>query len=160
MVVIVYETQGGTSKRYAEWLAERLGAECVPAKEIGGDVDAPVIYVGWRSGPMIVGLNDFPLKDKVIAVVCVALERYDEKAMETIHRKNGIDNVFYVRGGMDRSKLSFGQKLLLAVVSVKMLFFNRSPEDREVRRVMDRGGDLSSPDQLDAVAEWLADSDN
>ena len=46
MVVIVYETQGGTSKRYAEWLAERLGAECVPAKEIGGDVDAPVIYVG------------------------------------------------------------------------------------------------------------------
>ena len=109
---------------------------------------------------MIVGLNDFPLKDKVIAVVCVALERYDEKAMETIHRKNGIDNVFYVRGGMDRSRLSFGQKLLLAMVSVKMLFFNRSPEDREVRRVMDHGGDLSSPDQLDAIAEWFADADH
>ena len=160
MVVIVYETQGGTSKRYAEWLSERLGAKCMPAKDFQDDTDAPIIYVGWRSGPMIVGLKDFPCKDRIKAVVCVALERYDDKAMETISKKNEIDNIFYVRGGMDRSKLSFGQRLLLAVVSIKMLFFNRSPEDREVRRVMDRGGDLSSPDQLDAVTEWLADPDN
>ena len=155
MVVIVYETQGGTSKRYAEWLAERLDARCVPAEDFEDDND-PVIYVGWRSGPMIVGLKDFPCRDRIIAVVCVALERYDEKAMETIRTKNGIDDVFYVRGGMDRSKLSFGQKLLLAAVSVKMLLFNRSPEDREVRRIMDHGGDLSSPDQLDAVVEWFS----
>ena len=156
MVVIVYETQGGTSKRYAEWLAERLGAECVPAEDF--DDEDPVIYVGWRSGPMIVGMKVFPHKDKIKAVVCVALERYDDGAMETIRSKNGIDNVFYVRGGMDRSKLSFGQKLLLALVSVKMLLFNRSPEDREVRRIMDHGGDLSSPDQLDALVEWLKEN--
>ena len=158
MVVIVYETQGGTSKRYAEWLAERLSAECIPAKDFKDESDTPVIYVGWRSGPMIVGLKDFPCRDRIKAVVCVALERYDEKAMDTIRSKNGIDRVFYVRGGMDRSKLTFGQKLLLAAVSVKMLFFNRSPEDREVRRIMDHGGDLYSPDQLDAVAEWLSNS--
>ena len=155
MVVIVYVTQGGTSKRYAEWLAERLDARCVPAEDFEDDND-PIIYVGWRSGPMIVGLKDFPCRDRIIAVVCVALERYDEKAMETIRTKNGIGDVFYVRGGMDRSKLSFGQKLLLAAVSVKMLLFNRSPEDREVRRIMDHGGDLSSPDQLDAVVEWFS----
>ena len=107
---------------------------------------------------MIVGLKDFPCRDRIVAIVCVALERYDEKAMETIRRKNGFENIFYVRGGMDRSKLSFGQKLLLAVVSVKMIFFNRSPEDKEVRRIMDRGGDISSPDQLDAVTEWFSNN--
>ena len=154
MVVIVYETQGGTSKRYAEWLAERLNAECIAAKDFDGNTDDSIIYVGWRSGPMIVGLKDFPCRDRIVAVVCVALERFDEKAMDTSRSKNGIDNMFYVRGGMDRSKLSFGQKLLLALVSVKMFFFNRSPEDKEVRRIMDHGGDLSSPEQLDAVVKW------
>jgi len=158
MAIIVYETQGGTSKRYAEWLAERLSAECVPARDFKDDTDTAIIYVGWRSGPMIFGLKDFPCRDRIKAVVCVALERYDEKAMNTIREKNGIDNIFYVRGGMDRSKLSFGQRLLLAAVSVKMLLFNRSPEDKEVRRIMDHGGDLSSPDQLDTVVEWLTDS--
>ena len=158
MVVIVYETQGGTSKRYAEWLSERLGAKCMPAKDFQDDTDAPIIYVGWRSGPMIVGLKDFPCKDRIKAVVCVALERYDDKAMETISKKNEIDNIFYVRGGMDRSKLSFGQKLLLSFVSAKMMVMNRSPEDREIRRVMDRGGDFSSPDQLDEAVEWVVNS--
>ena len=136
MVVVVYETQGGSSKRYAEWLAERLDAVCESAS----------------------GLKDFSYRKIVIAAVCVGLEQYDEKAMATIRKKNGIDHVFYVRGGMDRSKLSFGQKLLLSFVSAKMTVMNRSPEDREIRRVMDRGGDFSSPDQLDEAVEWVVNS--
>ena len=155
MVVVVYETQGGSSKRYAEWLAERLSTVCGSASEMKDDTDERVIYVGWRSGPMIVGLSDFPNRKNVIAAVCVGLEQYDEKAMATIRKKNGIDRVFYVRGGMDRSKLSFGQKLLLSIVSAKMMVMNRSPEDRETRRVMDSGGDFSSPDQLDETVEWV-----
>ena len=158
MVVVVYETQGGSSKRYAEWLAERLDAVCVSASEMKDDTDGRVIYVGWRSGPMIAGLKDFSYRNNVIAAVCVGLEQYDEKAMAAIRKKNGIDHVFYVRGGMDRSKLSFGQKLLLSFASAKMMVMNRSPEDREIRRVMDRGGDFSSPDQLDEAVEWVVNS--
>ena len=155
MVVVVYETQGGSSKKYAEWLAEMLDTVCEKASEIKDDTDDRMIYVGWRSGPMIVGLKDFQNRKNVIAAVCVGLEQYDDKAMKTIRKKNGIDRVFYVRGGMDRSKLSFGQKLLLSFVSAKMTVMNRSPEDREIRRVMDRGGDFSSPDQLDEAVEWV-----
>lgn len=158
MVVVVYETQGGSSRRYAEWLAERLGTVCESASESKDDTDIRVIYVGWRSGPMIAGLKDFSDRRNVIAAVCVGLERYDEKAMDIIREKNGIDRVFYVRGGMDRSKLSFGQRLLLGAVSLKMLLFNRSPEDKEIRRVMDRGGDFSSPEQLDEAVEWFVNS--
>ena len=158
MVIVVYETQGGSSKKYAEWLAEKLDTVCESASEVKGDMDGPMIYVGWRSGPMIVGLKDFSNRKNVIAAVCVGLERYDEKAMDTIRKKNGIDRVFYVRGGMDRSKLSFGQKMLLGIVSVKMLLMNHSPEDKEIRKVMDHGGDFSSPDQLDEVVEWFVNS--
>ena len=158
MVVIVYETQGGSSKKYAEWLAERLDTVCESASEIKGDIDDRIIYVGWRSGPMIVGLKDFSNRKNVIAAVCVGLEQYDEKVMKTIRKKNGIDRVFYVRGGMDRSKLSFGQKLLLSFVSAKMKVMNRSPEDREIRKVMDHGGDFSSPEQLDEVVQWSVNS--
>lgn len=158
MVAIIYESQGGTSERYAKWLSERLNLVCAPREDLKDDIDERIIYVGWRSGPMIVGLNDFSNRKNVIAAVCVGLEQFDEKAMEILKKKNGIDRIFYVRGGMDRSKLSFGQKLLLGAVSIKMLLFNRSPEDKEIRRVMDRGGDFSSPEQLDEVAEWYVSS--
>ena len=154
MVAIIYESQGGSSKRYAEWLSERLNIVCAPASDLEHDLDERIIFVGWRSGPMVSGLKGFSNRKNVIGVVCVGLERYDEKAMETIRKKNGIEVLFYVRGGMDRGSLRFGQKLLLGLVSIKMLVFNRSPEDREVRRIMDHGGDLSSPEQLDPVVEW------
>ena len=154
MVAIIYETQGGSSRRYAEWLSERLNIVCAPKEEFKGDMDEDIIYIGWRSGPMIVGLKDLPNREKVIAAICVGLEQYDERAMETVGNKNGIGRLFYVRGAMDRSKLRFGQKLLLGLVSIKMLLFNHSPEDKEVRRVMDHGGDLSSPEQLDDFVEW------
>ena len=154
MVAIIYETQGGSSRRYAEWLSERLNIVCAPKEEFKDGTDEGIIYIGWRSGPMIVGLSDLPNREKVIAAICVGLEQYDERAMETVGNKNGIGRLFYVRGAMDRSKLRFGQKLLLGLVSIKMLLFNHSPEDKEVRRVMDHGGDLSSPEQLDDFVEW------
>ena len=107
---------------------------------------------------MVAGLNDFSNRKNVIAVVCVGLEMYDEKAMETIKEKNSIDRLFYVRGGMDLSKLSFGQKMLMFSVNVKMILFNHSPEDKEIRRVMNHGGDFSSPEQLDEIVEWYTTS--
>ena len=154
MVAIIYETQGGSSRRYAEWLSERLNIVCAPKEEFKDGTDEDIIYIGWRSGPMIVGLSDLPNREKVIAAICVGLEQYDKRAMETVGNKNGIGKLFYVRGAMDRGKLRFGQKLLLGLVSIKMLLFNHSPEDKEVRRVMDHGGDLSSPEQLDDFVEW------
>jgi len=155
MVTIVYSTQGGSSRRYAGWLSERLNAPCYQTGSVPEDVDDDIVFVGWRSGPAVVGLNDVPRRDRVIAVICVGLERYDEKAMENIRKKNSVDELFYVRGAMDRKTLRFGQKLLLAAVSIKMRLFNRSPEDRRVREVMDRGGDLSSEDQLDGFVVWF-----
>ena len=155
MVVIVYETQGGTSKRYAEWLAERLGAEFISVNDADG-IDDDVIFIGWRAGPMISGLNSFSKKEKVIAAICVGLEIKDEKAMDVIRNKNGITNLFYVRGGMDRSVLSFSQKLLMFIINIKMILFNHTPEDKEIRRVMMKGGDFSSPEQLDEFTEWFS----
>ena len=155
MVTIVYASQGGSSKRYAEWLSGRLDAPCFPIGSVPDGTDDDIVFIGWRSGPAIVGLGDIPCRDRVIAVICVGLEQYDEKAMETIGRKNSVENLFYVRGAMDRRCLRFGQKLLLGIVSVKMRLFDRSPEDKEVRRVMDRGGDLSSEDQLDPFVSWF-----
>ena len=158
MVAIIYETQGGTSKKYAEWLSERLNLVCAPREELKDDIDERIIYVGWRSGPMVAGLSDFSNRKNVIAVVCVGLEMYDEKAMETIKAKNNIERLFYVRGGMDRSKLKFGQKMLMFVINIKMILFNHSPEDKEIRRVMNHGGDFSSPEQLDEIVQWYTNS--
>ena len=155
MVTIVYASQGGSSERYAGWLSERLKAPCFPIGSVPDGIDDDIVFIGWRSGPAIVGLSDVPCRDRIIAVICVGLERYDEKAMGILKRKNSVGDLFYVRGAMDRGCLRFGQKVLLGIVSIKMRLFDRSPEDRKVREVMDHGGDLSSEDQLDPFVSWF-----
>ena len=84
MVAIIYESQGGSSKRYAQWLSERLDLLCSPREELKDNIDEKIIYIGWRSGPMVSGLKELPNRQNVIAVVCVGLEQYDEKAMDVI----------------------------------------------------------------------------
>lgn len=156
MVTVVYNTQGGTSKRYAEWLAEGINAECIDFKDAMANL-APgteVIFVGWRAGPMVVPYKPVSEKFKVIAVVAVALHEKTDKDIAWIKNKCGIENLFYVRGGMDRSKLSGKQKFFLGIINIKMILFNHSEEDKRVRQVMNKGGDFSSRDQIQPVIDW------
>lgn len=156
MVTVVYNTQCGSSKQYAEWLAEGINAECIDFKDAMANL-APgteVIFVGWRAGPMVVPYKPVSEKFKVIAVVAVGLLEKTDKDMEWIKKKCSIENLFYVRGKMDRSKLSGKQKAFLSIINVKMIIFDRSEEEKRVRQILKNGGDLSSRDQIQPAIDW------
>ena len=84
------------------------------------------------------------------------LVKQQEKDGNKMRMKNSIDKLFYVRGAMDRSKLVGNQKFILGLVNIMMVLFRHSPDDKLTREVMNKGGDLSSEDQLDPVLEWYA----
>lgn len=132
--LVVYESKYGTTKKYAEWIAEDLGADIFERKAIPAEAlteyDVIVygggLYAGGVSGLPFIIKNFDKIKDKRILLFTCGLA--DPAVPEnTTSIKESLDKVmtqdmkqkvevFHLRGGMDYSKLSFVHKKLMSMV--------------------------------------------
>lgn len=123
--IILYQSKYGATKKYADWLVEITGYDCVETKSIKvaqlQNYDVIVLGGGvYASG--IVGLhflkkNISSIYGKKIAVFAVGASPYDEKAIMQIremHFKDELSKVplFYCRGAWDEEKMNFGDRTL------------------------------------------------
>ncbi len=132
--VVIYESKYGTTKKYAEWIAEDLDAQLFERKAISADALAGYdlivygggLYAGGVSGLSFIKNNYNRIKDKRVLLFTCGLG--DPAVPENVNNiREGLDKfmtpemrekveVFYLRGGMDYSKLSFVHKSLMSMV--------------------------------------------
>lgn len=123
--IILYQSKYGATKKYADWLMEKTGYDCVETKKVkvenlrnydviilGGGV-----YASGIAGLQFLKKNINQLADKKIAVFAVGASPYDEKAIQQIrdmHFKDALSNIglFYCRGAWDEEKMKFGDRAL------------------------------------------------
>ena len=123
--IILYQSKYGATKKYADWLVERIGYDCVETKNakvadlkncdviiLGGG-----IYASGIAGLQFIKKNIGQLADKKLAVFAVGASPYDEKAIMQIremHFKNELHNIplFYCRGAWDEEKMKFADRTL------------------------------------------------
>lgn len=109
--IIVYQSKYGATKKYASWISDKTGFECIEIKKttisyvkkfdtiiLGGG-----IYASGISGLSFLKKNIKELQKKKIIVFCVGASPYDEKTFHEIVRHNMNDNLsliscFYCRG--------------------------------------------------------------
>ena len=140
--IILYQSKYGATKKYAEWLAERTGFECVESKKarVSEVQSYDVIILGggvYASG--ILGLqflkkNISCLTGKKIAVFAVGASPYDEKAIAQVrelHFKDALSNIplFYCRGAWDEDKMSFAHRTLCRMLQKAVV--KQNPEEYE-----------------------------
>ena len=125
-IAVIYKSQYGTTKQYAEWIAEALEAKLFEASDIKPvqlmDFDVVVygggLYAGGVIGAKIVTKN--PCKSLVLFTVGLAdpkITDYSEIVEKTLsHEQLAKTKVFHLRGGVDYSKLGLVHKGLLAMV--------------------------------------------
>ena len=123
--IILYQSKYGATKKYAEWLREETGYDCVETPKAvlheilqyetiilcGG------IYASGIAGLSFLKKNIAYLKDKKTAVFCVGASPYDEKAFQELKAHNmtgGLKDipVFYGRGAWDESRMSWKDRTL------------------------------------------------
>lgn len=67
--IVIYTSKRGSTRQYAEWIAENLGCKCVTLNEVKFedmlDYDV-IVYGGWLRGSGIVGFDKF--KDLVVGI--------------------------------------------------------------------------------------------
>jgi len=148
--IIIYHTKWGSSKQYAGWLAEEIGAEMIPANEFDGtklhDLKNVCLFSRTYMGRIqIAGLlkKFWPqLKTKNVILVAVGQipEEKSKESFELIPEeiRTNITNQI-VPGNIDLKKLNFVEKKI-----VKMM---RSKEPTEEIAM--------SREHLDRVKEYI-----
>lgn len=121
--LILYQSKYGATKRYADWLAEITGFDCVKTPQASvrqaAEYDVIVLMGGiYASG--VAGLSFFKknrdaLAGKRLAVFCVGASPYDEAALAQLSAHNLKDAgipCFYGRGAWDEAAMSFADRTL------------------------------------------------
>jgi len=149
-IVVMYKSKYGSTKKYAQWIAEEAKADCFECSEVDvkklAEYDTIIygggLYAGGIAGISTITKNFEILKDKKIVVFTVGLASTDKKEVFLpIIEKNFINEMrdsikfFHLRGGIDYKKLSIIHRTMMALL--KFVVSRKSPdeltdEDKEV----------------------------
>lgn len=123
--IIVYQSKYGATKKYAEWLMEMTGFDCLETPKAALNAVAQYetmilcggIYASGIAGISFLKKNITKLHGKKIFVFCVGASPYDEDAFEQIKVHNLTGDLcdiplFYGRGMWDESRMTFADRTL------------------------------------------------
>ena len=120
--IVVYQSSTGYTAKYAGWIAEELGCEAKPFKEVKAEELAgydTVIYGGWILAGMISGYDKIKaLNLKNMIVFGVGMTVPSEEVSVRIAKQNQIpeDRFFYFEGGYAPEKIGFFQKMMMNMI--------------------------------------------
>ena len=141
--IILYSSKYGSTKRYAEWLAEKTGFDCVETKKakiedvkqydtilLGGG-----IYASGIAGLSFLKKNIAQLREKKVIVFCDGASPYEERAFQQIVAHNLKDSLaglpcFYCRGAWDPDAMSLADRTLCRMLQKAVA--KKKPEDCEI----------------------------
>lgn len=123
--IILYQSKYGATRKYAQWLQEATGFECVETRKaniqqvkendiiiLGGG-----IYASGIGGLSFLKKHINQLKGKRILVFCVGASPYDENAAKVVYEHNFKEHLagiecFYCRGAWCEETMSFADRTL------------------------------------------------
>ncbi|MDO4500630.1 MAG: flavodoxin domain-containing protein [Erysipelotrichaceae bacterium] len=152
MQIIIYGSEYGTTKKYAEEFGRLSNIEVLSFNQINhiNDYDS-IYYFGALYAGGVLGLkqtlrNLDISKNKKLIIVSVGLADIDDQTnRENIRRSiaNQLDvevfnkaKIFHLRGGIDYSKLKFKHKTMMALLYTKAKSIPEKDRNAEVRAMI------------------------
>ena len=137
--IIIYASQYGSTKRYAEHLSAITGIKCVSRKETE-DIQnyERIIYMGALFAGSVLGLKKFSAtvtNQKLIVITVGLVDTQDGENIRYIRNniKSQIpahsyneDKIFHLRGAIDYSTMGLKHKLMMKFMHSKL---SRMPEE-------------------------------
>ncbi|MBR4965225.1 MAG: flavodoxin [Lachnospiraceae bacterium] len=167
--LVIYTSETGFTKRYAEWIAQALSAECLELKDAdkrNPDEFQTIIFGGWAIGGFINKIKWFKKnmtkwQDKKLAVFCVGagpIENPDiEVAMKNWFTPEEYEHVsaFYCPGGLNYEKMPARYKLMMKMF-VKMLKGKKEKTEADLKQIemISSSYDISDRKYIEPIVEW------
>lgn len=169
-VVVVYNSETGFTKRYAEWLAEDIGCEAVALKEAKqkdfSSYDT-MIFGSWCHAGFIRELKWFKnvmksSPEKKYIVYAVGASPIDNPEIEPTLKMNITEEysercrVFYCPGGLNYAKMSFVHRIMMKMFAKMMAGKKDKTESEKVMAEMiSKDYDISDRKYIQPIMESL-----
>lgn len=161
MATIVYCSNAGSAKRYAELLSEKTGLPCISvSKRDSVSPDEKIIFIGWILAGAVQGLKEAREHFTNIQAVCGVGMMKSEKSTEEVKEKNAItEPYFFLTGDFDINKLKGMYKMMMGMM-MKMMKSKakESPDGKgeEMIKLLENGILGFDEKELEAVEELCA----
>lgn len=168
--IVIYYSQTGFTKRYAQWIAEAVKADCLELAQAKKKDLAPyeaIIYGGWACAGGISKLSWFKSNidnwsGKKLAVFCVGGGPADNPEIEPTLRGNftssELENVrvFYCPGGFSYEKMSGLSKLMMKVfVKTLKAKKGKTGAEQEMIELISKSYDISDRKYIEPILRYL-----
>lgn len=166
--VVIYKSKTGFTKKYAEWIAEEIGADIYEEDKTNEEhllsydliVYGGGIYVSGISGVKLLTRNYEKIKDKKLIVFATCLSPIKENTESEIKSLNFTEqqqekiNFFLLRGGFDYKRLSFVDKLLMSILRLMLKSKkNPTPDEKGMLAVYVKSVDWTNKKYIDPIVK-------
>lgn len=168
--IVIYNSQTGFTKQYAQWIAEATGADCLAladAKKKNMDAYDAIVFGGWACAGSISKLSWFKSNidkwaGKKLIVFCVGASPLESPDVEPALNRNFNEaelkkiNVFYCPGGLNYEKMHAPSKLAMKML-VKTLKAkkNKTAEEQEMLKMISASYDISDRKYIEPILKYL-----
>lgn len=168
--IVIYNSQTGFTKRYAEWIAEATGADCLElsiAKKKDLTAYEAIIYGGWACAGSISKIGWFKgnidkWAGKKLIVFCVGGGPIDNPEIETALKQNFNEseqkkvNTFYCPGGFNYEKMSVPSKLMMKMfVKTLKAKKDKTEEEQAMIKMITSSYDISDKKYIEPILQCL-----
>lgn len=164
-MVIIYRSNTGFTRKYAEMLGKAERLKVYSAEEAGGQVQAeePVLYMGPLMAGHITGI-DKAVKQYAVKGVCgVGMSPPSQQVLDTLAKANYVPGapIFYLQGGWAPEKVGWFKRRMVNMVTkstreaLRDKLHRRTPEEEAQYQMLLKGGSFVSFDNLRPIQVWL-----
>ena len=159
-MTIVYQTNTGSSKEYAEILSQKISVPAVALSDSSDiSADEEIIFIGWLMAGAVQGLPQARERFSNIKCICAVGLMVTEKAKAEVTEKNQItEPLFLLTGNFHIDRLKGMYRMMMSMM-MKMLKSklkeSKEPRADEMLSALENGVDMVSGDKLDEVIEFL-----
>lgn len=169
--IVIYRSKTGFTKRYARWIAEAAGAECVElskARKKNLDAYEAIVFGGGAYAGRISGLSWFKgnmdkWNGKQLIVFCVGANPADRPEIEPALKSNFQETelqkiqLFYCPGGLNYEKMSALSRLMMKFfVKTLQAKKNKTRDDEEMIRIISSSYDISDKKYIKPILSVLS----
>lgn len=171
--LIIYTSQTGFTKRYAEWIANSLHADTMKLDEAKKQADDyfasydAILYGGWTMGGTVVDVKWFlerakNWREKKLAIFCVgaspAINPDVEVCLHNIVNDEQREYIktFYCQGGLCYEKMRMPSKLMMkAFASMIRKKKDATESDKKMAEMLAHSYDISDEKYAEPIIEYI-----
>lgn len=168
--IVIYNSQTGFTKRYAEWISEAAGADCLElsaAKKEDLTSYQAIIFGSWACAGGISKISWFKRNidkwaDKKLIAFCVGGSPIENPEVETALNRNFSPSeqkkvkAFYCPGGFNYEKMSAPSRLMMKVfIKTLKAKKEKTADDQEMIKMISSSYDISDKKYIEPILQYL-----